>query len=153
MECLFRTTTKYTYEEYKRYNRSLNIKRFLLFASVTDAVLLFLAVLTWNWLFYLMLAIVFPTVLYLSIALGGRKMFMSTKAMQDLDVSFEFFDEYFVTVSANGENKYYYNELHKIVETKTNFYLMIGARQGCMLSKANIPDGLDEFLRNKGVKK
>ena len=55
---------------------------------------------------------------------------------------------YFTEENSYGNTKLEYSKLHKIIETKTNFYLMIAKNQGFILIKENFPEGLEEFLRN-----
>ena len=62
--------------------------------------------------------------------------------------NFEFYNDYFTETNEYGNTKLEYNKLHKIIETKTNFYLMIAKNQGFILVKENFPEGLEEFLRN-----
>lgn len=40
-----------------------------------------------------------------------------------------------------------YNKLNEIIETKTNFYLMISKNQGHMVLKENMSDDLQNFIR------
>ena len=40
-----------------------------------------------------------------------------------------------------------YEKLYKIIETETNFYLMISKTQGFVLVKNNMPEGLVEFIK------
>ena len=63
-------------------------------------------------------------------------------------MNFEFYDTYFIETNEYGNTKLEYSKLHKIIETKTNFYLMLAKNQGFILVKDNFPEGLDEFLRN-----
>ena len=69
-------------------------------------------------------------------------------ALQNAEVNFEFYNDYFTETNEYGNTKLEYNKLHKIIETKTNFYLMIAKNQGFILVKENFPEGLEEFLRN-----
>ena len=54
----------------------------------------------------------------------------------------------FTETNPYGTTTLEYAKLHKIVETKTNFYLLIAKNQGYILTKSTFPMGLDEFLRN-----
>ena len=67
--------------------------------------------------------------------------------VQNVDVHYEFYEDFLVEKTENGEMKVEYSKLDEIIETKTNFYLMIAKNQGCMISKTDMPSGLDEFIR------
>lgn len=45
-----------------------------------------------------------------------------------MNVKFDFYDTYFTETTQNGETRLEYNKLYKIIETKTNFYLMIAKK-------------------------
>ena len=66
-----------------------------------------------------------------------------------MEVIYHFYDSFLEEKNFTGCAKYEYNQLYKIRETKTNFYLMIARNQAYILIKENFPDGLAEFLREK----
>lgn len=70
-----------------------------------------------------------------------------------MNVKYDFYNTYFIENDDNGETKLEYKKLYKIIETKTNFYLMISKNQGFLLNKSNFPKGLDDFLRNIKISK
>ena len=98
-------------------------------------------------------ALLWPILLILVYYISIKKAYASNKIMQDIATTFEFFDTYLVEKSTVGESVVEYSQLHKIIETKTNFYLMIASNQGYILPKENFPDGLEEFLRNIIIEK
>ncbi len=148
MDCLYSTTTIYSYEEYKRYNLCLMLKRSrIIWYIVLEAWILLLGFLMNNYLLILF-AIIYPIIIAILLNRQIKKVWNSNKIAQNMDVKFEFYDTYFTEINENGETRLEYNKLHKILETKTNFYLMIAKNQGFILSKANFPEGLDGFLRN-----
>ena len=67
--------------------------------------------------------------------------------MKDLEVDFEFYNDYCVYKCKLGETKIEYKDLYKIIETKTNFYLMIAKNQGIILKKENCNEELQKFVR------
>ena len=89
---------------------------------------------------------------YISTVVPAKKVFYSNKLAADAELNYDFYENHFVKISSAGSEKIDYNRLLKIVETKTNFYLMIALNQGYMLKKADMPEGLDAFLRNLNTK-
>jgi len=152
MEMLYKTTTKYTLEEYKKYNKALlkdnNFYRKLV---ILEILILLLGILSGNVkdiIFSIMVAILFPVTLFIILDINIKKVFNSNKVTQNVDVYFEFYEDCFIEKHENGESKIEYSKLDKIIETETNVYLMIAKNQGYMLLKENFPNGLSEFLKN-----
>lgn len=151
MEPLFKTTTQYTLEEYKKFNKAL-MKKMLVILIIFEILLVLFFVATQN-IFYLIFAVIYPIILFAIQSANIKKVFNSNKIMQDLDINFEFYKDYFIEKDGRGQGKIEYDKLYKIIETKTNFYLMIAKNQGYMLSKENFPDGLEEFIKNIKINK
>ena len=53
---------------------------------------------------------------------------------------------HFVSKTEKSESIVEYDKLYKIIETKTNFYLMIADNQGYIVSKANCSQELIDFI-------
>lgn len=148
MESLYKTNTTYSFEEYKRYNKSIQFKRSrIIWYIILEAWILLLGCLMENYLLILF-AIIYPIVIVILVNRQIKKVWKSNKIAQDMNVAFEFYDTYFTENNESGDTRVEYSKLHKIIETKTNFYLMIAKNQGFILVKKNFPDGLEEFLRN-----
>lgn len=146
MELLYTMKTKYTYDEFKKYTRAiLPTKRFIaVFAAML--VLLGLASYITGSLFYVIFALIYPFVMFFLQSRQIKRTYNSNKIIQDLEVSFDFYDTYFIEKTEHGETKVEYEMLHKTVETKTNFYLMTAKNQGYIMPKSQMPEGLAEFL-------
>ena len=95
---------------------------------------------------------IIPITEYISTVVPAKKVFYSNKLAVDAELNYDFYENHFVKTSSAGSEKIDYNRLLKIVETKTNFCLMIAINQGYMLKKADMPEGLDAFLRNLNTK-
>ena len=79
----------------------------------------------------------------------ARKLFRQTKVAQDIVNEYDFFDEYFVNRNRNGQGTMAYNELFKVIETRTHFYLMLSKVQGYTIAKAEAPANFTEFMQKK----
>lgn len=148
MEYLYTMNSKFTFEEYKKFNYALLKKRHhFLILVIYEILLLLLGIGTAN-IFMIAFAIIFPSILYWIQSRNIKRIYNSNKVAQDLDVTYEFYDTYFIEKSEHGEMKIEYSKFDEIFETKTNFYLMIAKNQGYMLRKLDMPNGLEEFIRN-----
>ena len=78
-----------------------------------------------------------------------KKIYNSNTLMKDAEVEYTFYEPCFSSNDPSGKSRVDYEKLHKIVETKTNMYLMISENQGFMLKKSEMPSGLEAFLRKK----
>ena len=149
MEPLYRLTNKYTYEEYKKFNRAVMLKKKTLIATIIAVLLILIGGILLESLFLILFAIIYPILFVLLMNVGVKRVYNSNKILQDLDVNFEFYDDCFVVKHEAGEAKIPYDKLNEIIETKTNFYLMIARNQGYMVLKENMPEGFEEFIRGK----
>lgn len=148
MECLYTMSSKFTFEEYKRFNYALlKKKHHFLILAIYEIVLLLFGIGTAN-IFMITFVIIFPLLLFWIQNRSIKRVYNSNKVAQDLDVTYEFYDTYFIEKSEHGEMKIEYSKFDEIFETKTNFYLMIAKNQGYMLRKSDMPNGLEEFIRN-----
>lgn len=151
MELLYSTETNYTYEEYKRFNKMLSFRRSVIIKCIIiEVFVLFMACLM-NSLYFVVFSIIYPIILLLLpvfLNKQSKSIWESNKVAQNLNVKFDFYDTYFIATDENGETRIAYNKLHKIIETKTNFYLLFSKNQGVILNKSNFPEGLSDFLRD-----
>ena len=149
MECKYKTTTKFTMEEYKKFNNALIKKRKInILAAIAFLCLLVGGILLKNNVL-VVFAILYPVLLYIAMQIGVKRVFNSNKLLQNTEVTYEFYEDYMIEKHEGGEAKVPYEKLDEIIETKTNFYLMIAKNQGFMISKENMPEGLEEFIRSK----
>ena len=148
MGYLYNMNSKFTFEEYKKFNYALLKKRHhLLILAIYEIILALIGIGTGN-MFIIVFTIIFPLILYWIQNRNIKKIYNSNKVVQNLDVIYEFYDTYFVEKSEHGEMKIEYSKFDEIFETKTNFYLMIAKNQGYMLPKSDMPSELEEFIRN-----
>ncbi len=149
MEGLYKVSTKYSYEEYKKFNEALLKKRHT-WTILIGCSILILLVGAWvkeNWM--ILFALFYPLFFYLIQQYNIKKIYESNKLNAEMDIHYEFFPDYFTEGNQMGEVKIPYEKLSEIIETKTNFYLMIAKNQGFMLSKENMEEGLISFLKEK----
>lgn len=149
MEPLFKTKTKCTEEEYKKfYKAGLKVQHLEIWIIVFEIYSL-IALVIYKKIIYLLNMIVFPIFFYIFIEVVRKKEFDSNKAIQNVESEFVFYEDYFEEKTKYGETKVEYKMLYKVIETKDNMYLMIGKSQGYILIKENMSKGLIEFINNK----
>ena len=148
MECLFTTNTKSTFEEYKKFSKALlrNKIRIIFWAAIY-ALSIVLCIMQQS--IKLLVFFVFYNLFFEWVyARRIKKAYMHNKSNQNVDITVEFYDTYLIQKTENSEAKVEYENLYKIIETKTNFYIMIGDNQGCVLVKENMSEELEKFVRD-----
>jgi len=162
MEPLFKTEMKYTFDEYNKFNSVIIKKKlrkveiYLILLGLCALLLKFLDPNTYLPLFLLIFIIIYPAVLYFSIKTRVKKTYDSNIMIKNLTETIKFYKEHFVVKTENSEARVEYNQLHKMIETNTNFYLMIADNQGYLVLKENCNEELIKFitdLKNKMFEK
>lgn len=160
MEPLFQTNTKYNFEEYQKFNSAvtMTINRVAVKIVMIDICFLLLGCIYMTKNLYatillVLCAMIFPFIFYWTMKDSVKKTYQSNKAMQDLEVTFDFYQEFVSYHHKMGDNKIEYKDLYRLIETKTNFYLMIAKNQGLILKKENCQKELQEFLRGLKISK
>ena len=152
------TTTMLTYDEYKKFNyavlhKTLGFKMKILY--IASAVLIIINVIlifsqgfidSYN---IAMFAFVFIW-LFLLYFIPNRqikKTYNTTKIIQNYNSIMTFYDDYYTEKSDFNFTQIKYDELHKIIETNTHFYLLVGEIGGSIVIKENCSAQLIEFLQ------
>lgn len=148
MDCLYKTTTTNTFDEYKKFNKAIMRRKSAIVAIIISEICLIVSGIGLKNIFLIVFGILWPLVTFFLQKIQIKRVFESNKVLQNAVAQFEFYDTYFTETNEYDNTKLEYTKLYKIIETKTNFYLMISKNQGFILCKANFPEGLDEFLRN-----
>ena len=151
MDYLYTTTTKYTFEEFKKYNHALMIKTTITLLVMLEIMLFASGILLQNE-FVIIFAIIYPFIFWIISNKKIKKVYDSNTLIKYAEVIFDFYEDFLLERHGSGEQKVTYDQIYRIIETKTNFYLMIAKNQGFILKKVNMQDGLEEFLRSKKKK-
>ena len=149
MECLYKTTTKYSFEEYKKFNGAVMNQKYIIIVLIIALLLIFTGGIILENKLLIIFSIIYPILFWGAKNIGIKRVFNSNKLLQNSEISFEFYEDFFEIKHENGDEKIPYNKLSKIIETKTNFYLMIAKNQGYILIKEGMPEGLGEFINSK----
>ncbi len=153
MEPLFTTSTDYTLEEYQKIVRIVQnkiLKRplvlFILIASVL--LLAFLCDDVSMRIGLILGCILVIPVLFLLDRWRIKKSYSQNRQLQGLHADFFFYPDYMESKSELGNSKIPYQKIFRILETPTNFYLILAKTQGLIVIKSNCSDELISFLQN-----
>ncbi len=150
MEIIYTMKSKFTLGEFKRFVWSMMFKNksTIIKLALFEVALLAIGIVIDNKIF-IGFAVAYPFALWFIQNRQINKIYKSNALMKDAEVEYTFFEPCFSSNDPSGKSRVDYEKLHKIVETKTNMYLMISENQGFMLKKSEMPNGLEAFLRGK----
>lgn len=148
MEPRYQTNVRITYEEYKKFGLAIQNKmNHLPFSLLVIAVLMCLLAYLSSNIGFVFAAIAVPIAFCFFYARTIKRTYESNKSMQDLNSSYLFYGDHLEQVNEMGRSVIEYSKLYRVLETKTNFYLMIAKNQGCIILKENCSEELVSFLR------
>ena len=148
---IHKTTVKLTYEEYKRFSLTI-MKKALTKTAIGLVILLLFAAILFGMnnskLSALLCAfvVIYTFMIVFKINSQIKKTYESNELLKDITQTIEFYEKYFVAKSDKSETTVEYEKLYKVIENKTNFYLMIADNQGYIVSKSNCDNELIEFI-------
>ena len=153
MQALYTIKSLYSQEEFIRFNRTLRFKnkKIIVMLSVLNFLLIATTVLCLvkGYFFWAVLCgvylVSFDWYLFRGTDKKMAKVFMQNKLVANQVCEFRFYDDHFESITKNGSSNIDYDKIHRIVETKTNIYIMYSDNQGIMMQKP-VPDGFVDFL-------
>ena len=148
MDCLYVTKTKMTFNEYRNFSFAIQKENKVILALIIVCLFLCIGGIMLHKIFIIVVALVYPILKTIFFSYDVKKIFESNKTMQNITISFEFYKDYFKASNDLEKSKINYKDLNKIIETKTNFYLMTSTNTGYIIVKDNMPEGLDEFIKD-----
>lgn len=147
---LYETSSVIDWEEYGRYSRHLFYRNpgYIAWMLIVLALMAFCLVFKMaRWQTVAVLAVFFAAAAVLMPVFSARAYYNSGKAVQNLRQTVRFYSDRLECRGQNGVRVCRYDNICRIYETGTNFYIMIGAREGVILVKANCTPELTEFVR------
>ena len=151
----YEATTTYTFEEFERFGKTVAAKRLRTCDIIVILTYLIIAVLSlWrgNYIALLIYLIIIPIMMIASrvfLHFGFRHIWKSNKDAENLKTTFIFQLNGFQQKNKLNSRSYKYSELERIIETGTNFYLMVNQNQGSLLNKKDCSPDLIGFLRQR----
>ena len=149
---MHKTAVKFSYEEYKRFSLTI-MKKALTKLAIGLLILLLFAVILYgmnNSKFSALLCafvVLYTFMLVFKINSKIKKTYESNELLKNITQTIEFYEKHLVAKSDKSETTVEYEKLYKVIENKTNFYLMIADNQGYIVSKANCDNELIEFIQ------
>ena len=155
MEPLHTTKTVYTLGEYMKFSVQIGLKnkRFIktrVMLMIAIFLLALVALLNHSYGMAIGFAIggvLFPFILVSSFRSNVRRAYFSNAHLRDAVCTLSFFESHTSGDDPTGHAEYSYDKLYSIVETDTNFYIMISENQGSIVIKQNCTPELIAFLQ------
>ena len=164
MQPLFVTQSVYTYEEYKRFNFAvIKLKKYLIIFAVEVIIFVLITIINSiagrmygyffpvsQFLFLFAVALIaFCAIFYFAVLSSIKKTYESNSRFQKNPVNtVYFYNEHLTEANENSTINLEYADIYKIVETKTNFYIMMAKNQGIIIVKQNCSPELIIFLQS-----
>lgn len=153
-EVLFTTDATITFDEYARYSnyicRFTNALSYILWIGITS-LLCFMAVRSGEYRHAVLIAVACIIKVASSPAVRKQKLkeaFSDSDSVGNCYLVYDFYEDGFVmTCNMEEDDLVRYYDIWKIIETKTNFYILVQPRNGCILIKENCSPELIRFLR------
>ncbi|MBR2189743.1 MAG: YcxB family protein [Eubacterium sp.] len=150
---LYETTTVVTLEEFRKLNHALSSRRsmaaILLALEALLAVLLVFSIRNHNkssTQLYVIMLILLPFIAYLIPRYLERRMYLANETANNTVMKTQFFSDHLVQHSNRGNATVKYTELQKIIETSTNFYLLVSKSQTIIIVKNHCHPKLVDFI-------
>jgi len=156
MEPLYTTQFAYTLEEYTKFN--MEVMKTQKKIKILNIILTILSILIGALNYYanksIILSFIVASIPIISVFIivpfcvkkEIKKVYYSNQTLDKNISNYEFFENGIKETDLHSINSYKYSELTKIIETKTNFYLMIDNAQGYIIVKNNCSPELISFL-------
>ena len=142
---LYETKTLITLEEYRKLNRALSNRRtFMLVMLIAEVILALLlihgirthAVRSTIQVYIIMLVLV-PIIAYFVPRYLERRMYAANDTAHNIIATTRFYKDHLETTNQRGTSSRRYADMHRIIETPTNFYLMVSKVQAVIIIKDN----------------
>ena len=90
--------------------------------------------------------VIFPFAMMFEQSRNIKKAWESGKLNDNLEYTYEFFDDHLLRSTKASNASLGYDELFDVLETDDMIYIMIGSNQGLMMEKSKCEDGLIQLL-------
>lgn len=156
MKPRFTIRTRYTEEEFVRFNRTIQLKegrlvRTMIFANAALLVMIVTSFVTGNIMFAIPLMIFLAAVnlyFFKGIDMRASKLYRNSKMNDQTVFELVFYDDHYEGAADGGAATIPYAKLHRIIETPTNFYILGSPMSGTILQKSECPDDFIAFIHD-----
>lgn len=156
MEPLYTTQFAHTLDEHIKFNKALmctkkNITAFLflfiMLSIIPGAITYYI---NKNIILSITVTVIFIILILISFPISMKKTiernYYSNKMIDSEISDYKFYETKFTETDSHGSVTLAYADLARIIETSTNFYLMIAENQGYLILKSNCSPELITFL-------
>lgn len=149
MQPRYTTRSINSYEEYRKFHFAIynHINHVPIKMGIFCLILIALGILGKDWV-SLLLAVLSPSLFTGLCTHALQKAYNKDALSKNLGSTFAFFDDHFLWVNKITERKIFYNEIKRVIETKTNLYIMTEKENGYILVKSECSDELMNFVRS-----
>ena len=144
---LYTTNTITSKEELDKFSNVITFRRMIIPLAIIE-VLLFNIYLNYKETFTLMFAIIYPIAFYLVLKLSRYFKYKKESKYLNVTSAINFYEDSIEQVNEFSSSKIPYDNILKIIETKTNYYLMLGTNTGFNIIKANCSQELLDYIEN-----
>jgi len=155
MEPRFTIQTDYTEEEFVRFNRTIlkkgnRFRRTIILMNVSLIAIAVTAVFYRNdYVALIPIAVLLAFInwyFFKGIDMRAARNFRQNDAIKDKVFELSFYDDHYEGASDTGKTSILYSNLHKIIETPTNYYIMHGEMTGTIIQKEKCPTEFIDFI-------
>ena len=149
---LYETTTVVTLEEFRKLNHALSNRRLMaaviLAAEIILAVLLVLSIRNHgsSTQIYVIMLILLPGIAWFVPRYLERRMYLANETANNMVMKTQFYADHLEQHSKLGNSSVKYTDLKKIIETGTNFYLLVSKTQSIIIVKNHCHPKLSDFI-------
>lgn len=151
----YQTSIEMTYEEYQTMCWALKRRKAIIISGIVSMLLLAAGAISLQsgdvaeGIISFGMALVYPCLVFGFYRYSMKKSYRSQKiAADNRRVDYEFYPDRMVVHTAVSRSEIRYDQLYRVKETKTNFYLMIGVNQSMAVKKELCSDELLAFLKS-----
>lgn len=148
----FQTRTTFTLDEYRKYVWAVQKSMKGILIVIVAIILLFavenlLSKNTIQGIYGICMLILILATIFIAPKVGLKRQYETRFDLKDSQVVFSFYSDHLEEKSKRGCTVLRYDKIYRIIETNTNFYIMITKGQGMVIVKENCSCALISFIR------
>lgn len=153
MQPLFTAHCEYSLKEYRKFFSAIHKKIFKTHLRLALFCLFFLIIILFTTDISLKIGfsigiLLIPFTVYFSNRIHSKKMYRQMENLKSTSSDFAFYPDHLEITSSIGNTSLDYDKLFCIIETPTNFYIMLTKQQGSIVIKEVCSPELVSFIQN-----
>lgn len=146
---MYQTKAEITFDEYRRFCNAVRSRSIWTTILIDEVLFILLGLLFSRWFVWVMviaIGVLFPLILRAVLNRRLKEEYCSNLVVQGDQYTLLFYKDHLEKTGRSGTMQVQYRQIYQIVETKTNFYIMISKNQGIIVVKQNCLPELIAFL-------